>query len=186
MATYVMLFRFTEKGVQNIKDSPTRVEQAKELFRSLGAQVKEFYALWGSTIRSSLWRRPMMRRSSRLLSPSVRWAMCARRPFAPLRKMSSARWSPPYPERRLVKWLEISHVPPPWAPHTAQGANGDSTFCHPRGSGDPCPFVIPVRAGTQRRSWVPAFAGTTKVFAHIILVRTGIQPYCHPRGSGDP
>lgn len=47
MATYVMLFRFTEKGVQNIKDSPTRVEQAKELFRSLGAQVKEFYALMG-------------------------------------------------------------------------------------------------------------------------------------------
>jgi len=48
MPSYVMLFRFTEQGVRNIKDSPGRVEAAKKICRDLGGEVKHFYGLMGS------------------------------------------------------------------------------------------------------------------------------------------
>jgi len=48
MATYLMLFRFTGRGTENIKDSPARVEAAKEAFRAIGAHVKAFYLLMGA------------------------------------------------------------------------------------------------------------------------------------------
>ena len=47
MATFVILFRFTEQGTQKIKQSPARVEAAKQIFQKLGAKVKEFYSLMG-------------------------------------------------------------------------------------------------------------------------------------------
>jgi uncharacterized protein with GYD domain len=47
MATYMMLFRFTQQGLQNVKESPARVEAAKKAFQNLGASVKAFYALMG-------------------------------------------------------------------------------------------------------------------------------------------
>ncbi|HEY3444821.1 MAG TPA: GYD domain-containing protein [Myxococcales bacterium] len=45
--TYLMLFRYTQKGVENIRESPKRVEATKQLFRSVGAEVKAFYLLLG-------------------------------------------------------------------------------------------------------------------------------------------
>jgi len=47
MATYIMLFRFTQQGMQNIKESPARVEAAKRAFQAMGAKVKEFYSVMG-------------------------------------------------------------------------------------------------------------------------------------------
>jgi uncharacterized protein with GYD domain len=47
MARYLMLFRFTEKGSADIKDSPNRVEGLKQTFKEAGAEIKEFYALLG-------------------------------------------------------------------------------------------------------------------------------------------
>lgn len=47
MSTYIVLFRFTQKGVETIKKSPLRVEKAKSTFEELGAKVREFYALLG-------------------------------------------------------------------------------------------------------------------------------------------
>ena len=47
MPTYLMLFRFTAKGVENIKQSPERVQEAKKAFARLGAEVKDFYLLLG-------------------------------------------------------------------------------------------------------------------------------------------
>lgn len=47
MATYIVLFRFTEQGIQNVKESPDRVDAAKQIFRSMGAEVKEFYSVMG-------------------------------------------------------------------------------------------------------------------------------------------
>lgn len=48
MASYLVLFRFTEKGLESIKESPFRVEKAKGVFKELGANVKQFYALLGA------------------------------------------------------------------------------------------------------------------------------------------
>ncbi|MFA5516751.1 MAG: GYD domain-containing protein [Desulfuromonadales bacterium] len=47
MAHYLMLFQFTQQGVGKIKESPQRVEAAKDLARQLGGEVKAFYALMG-------------------------------------------------------------------------------------------------------------------------------------------
>lgn len=47
MSTYVILFQFTEQGIENIQQSPDRVEAAKNISRELGGEVKDFYALLG-------------------------------------------------------------------------------------------------------------------------------------------
>jgi uncharacterized protein with GYD domain len=47
MATYIILFRFTQEGIKNIKESPDRVDVAKQTFQAMGAEVKEFYSVMG-------------------------------------------------------------------------------------------------------------------------------------------
>jgi uncharacterized protein with GYD domain len=47
MSSYVMLFNFTAQGVERLKESPQRVEAAKNLCRDLGGEVKQFYGLMG-------------------------------------------------------------------------------------------------------------------------------------------
>ena len=45
--TYLMLFRYTQKGAENVRESPKRVEATKQLFHSAGVEVKAFYLLLG-------------------------------------------------------------------------------------------------------------------------------------------
>ncbi len=40
MATYLIQFGFTQKGMENIRESPARVETAKKTVRALGGEVK--------------------------------------------------------------------------------------------------------------------------------------------------
>ena len=47
MATYIMLVRWTQKGVENIKQSPNRLDEAKQAFQAMGAEMKEFYLVTG-------------------------------------------------------------------------------------------------------------------------------------------
>ena len=47
MATYIILSGLTQQGIQNIKESPARVEAAKQTFQAMGEKVKEFYAVMG-------------------------------------------------------------------------------------------------------------------------------------------
>ena len=47
MPTYLTLFRYTPQGIAHIKDSPARVEAAKQTFHALGAEVKAFYLVMG-------------------------------------------------------------------------------------------------------------------------------------------
>jgi len=47
MATYIILFGFTEQGTTNIKESPARVEAARKTCQTTGAKVKDFYAVMG-------------------------------------------------------------------------------------------------------------------------------------------
>lgn len=47
MATYIMLFRFTRQGIENIKESPARVEAAKKAFQAMDAELKAFYLVLG-------------------------------------------------------------------------------------------------------------------------------------------
>jgi len=47
MPTYISLIKYTSKGMDAIKDSPKRLEAAREIFQKLGGQLKEFYLLMG-------------------------------------------------------------------------------------------------------------------------------------------
>jgi len=47
MPTYIHLIRWTQKGVENIKESPHRLDAAKEAFRAAGGELKEFYLVSG-------------------------------------------------------------------------------------------------------------------------------------------
>ena len=48
MPTYVSLVRYTEQGIKNIKESPARLEAAKKLAQSAGAEIKSFYLALGT------------------------------------------------------------------------------------------------------------------------------------------
>ena len=47
MATYIMLSRFTQQGLQSIKDGPARLESARKTLEGLGARLKDFYLTVG-------------------------------------------------------------------------------------------------------------------------------------------
>jgi uncharacterized protein with GYD domain len=47
MPTYVTLIKYTQKGVENMKESPARLDTAKELFKSMGGELKAFYLAMG-------------------------------------------------------------------------------------------------------------------------------------------
>ena len=48
MITYIGLLNFTEKGIQNIKQSTQRAAAAKEIGKSMGVNMKEIYWTMGS------------------------------------------------------------------------------------------------------------------------------------------
>ena len=48
MATFISLFDFTDQGIRNIKKSPNRAEQFKELAGNMGVKVKDIYWTVGS------------------------------------------------------------------------------------------------------------------------------------------
>ncbi|NIS61328.1 MAG: GYD domain-containing protein [Proteobacteria bacterium] len=47
MATYIMLHRHTQKGIENIKRSPVRLHAARKALKALGAELKQFYVVAG-------------------------------------------------------------------------------------------------------------------------------------------
>lgn len=47
MPTYITLACFTQRGIERIKEGPDRLDEAKKKFRSLGAEIKEFYLVMG-------------------------------------------------------------------------------------------------------------------------------------------
>lgn len=47
MPTYVTLIRYTQQGVERIKESPARLDAAKKAFQAMGGKLKEFYLVNG-------------------------------------------------------------------------------------------------------------------------------------------
>jgi len=47
MPTYITLVRYTQQGIEKIKESPARLDNAKEAFKAAGAELKEFYLVQG-------------------------------------------------------------------------------------------------------------------------------------------
>jgi len=47
MPIYIALLNYTQKGIENVKESPKRLDIAKQAFQKLGGEIKEFYLVMG-------------------------------------------------------------------------------------------------------------------------------------------
>jgi uncharacterized protein with GYD domain len=47
MPTYITLARWTQQGIEKVKESPARLEAFKQLVKSAGGEVKSFYMVTG-------------------------------------------------------------------------------------------------------------------------------------------
>ena len=47
MSSYCILGSYTDQGVRSIKDLPKRLDAARDLAKSMGAELKEFYLAMG-------------------------------------------------------------------------------------------------------------------------------------------
>ena len=47
MPTYIKLINLTQKGIENIKESPDPLDAAKRAYQAAGAELMEFYLVTG-------------------------------------------------------------------------------------------------------------------------------------------
>lgn len=47
MQTYITLLRYTQQGIEKIKESPARLDKAKEAIKAAGGELKAFYLTMG-------------------------------------------------------------------------------------------------------------------------------------------
>ena len=47
MPTYISLLRYTQQGIEKIKEGPARLEAARKVFEKIGAKIKDFYLVSG-------------------------------------------------------------------------------------------------------------------------------------------
>jgi uncharacterized protein with GYD domain len=47
MPTYISLLKFTQQGVEKIKESPARLDRAKAAIKAAGGEMKAFYLTMG-------------------------------------------------------------------------------------------------------------------------------------------
>ena len=47
MPTYIGLFNYTQQGIQNIKESPARLDAARKAAQALGVEIRQLYLVMG-------------------------------------------------------------------------------------------------------------------------------------------
>ena len=48
MPTYITLLKYTQKGIENIKEGPSRLDAAKKAIKAAGGEMKAYYLTMGS------------------------------------------------------------------------------------------------------------------------------------------
>jgi uncharacterized protein with GYD domain len=48
MAKYIVLSNWTDQGIKTVKDSPARLDKAREAAKKLGCELKKFYMTIGA------------------------------------------------------------------------------------------------------------------------------------------
>ena len=48
MSHYIALVNYTDKGIANIKDSPARLDRARDLLREMGGEFRQVYLTMGN------------------------------------------------------------------------------------------------------------------------------------------
>src|SRR5881397_166536 len=94
MPTYVTLLKYTEQGIKSIKESPTRLEKAKQALKSLGGELKSFHLVQGRYDAIVFAEAPNDEVLARLPWPRARKATCGPRRCAPSTRRSTAGSSP--------------------------------------------------------------------------------------------
>ncbi len=47
MPTYIVLINYTQQGIQNVKETPSRIETAKQALQAMGGVLKANYLVMG-------------------------------------------------------------------------------------------------------------------------------------------
>jgi len=47
MPSYVMLMKYTEQGIRNVKESPNRLDAFKKTLRAQGAEFRDYFMVMG-------------------------------------------------------------------------------------------------------------------------------------------
>jgi len=47
MPTYMMLLKYTDQGIRNVKESPNRLEAFKKTLRATGAELRDYFMVMG-------------------------------------------------------------------------------------------------------------------------------------------
>ena len=47
MPTYVILYKYTDQGIKNVKQAPQRIEEGIKGFEAMGGKVHSFYSVMG-------------------------------------------------------------------------------------------------------------------------------------------
>ena len=58
MPRYIALTTWTDQGIKNVKESPSRLDAAKALAKKHGCEIKEFYMTMGSIDMVSILEAP--------------------------------------------------------------------------------------------------------------------------------
>ncbi len=48
MARYIQLLNWTDQGAKNVRESPKRLDSARDLAKKVGCEIREFYMTIGS------------------------------------------------------------------------------------------------------------------------------------------
>jgi uncharacterized protein with GYD domain len=58
MATYLCMYKWTEKGIGHIKESPARLEAARRTAKAMGGDLKQFFMLLGERDTAAIFVAP--------------------------------------------------------------------------------------------------------------------------------
>jgi uncharacterized protein with GYD domain len=58
MTTYVLLIRWTEQGIRQVKDSPNRLDKARSMLKEMGGQFKTIFMTMGDYDLVAIYEAP--------------------------------------------------------------------------------------------------------------------------------
>jgi uncharacterized protein with GYD domain len=67
MKTYIILLNYTEQGIKDIKESPSRLDAARKAAEAMGCKLKEWYLVMGQYDAVVVAEAPTDEAASRLM-----------------------------------------------------------------------------------------------------------------------
>lgn len=73
MPTYIILIKWTQTGIETVKDAPQRIERAHETLKSVGGELKALYFTFGRYDMVSLVEAPSDEAIAKAVLTIGRW-----------------------------------------------------------------------------------------------------------------